>query len=168
VAIAVPADLPMATTDANQIETAILNLAVNARDAMAENGGTITISAEEATPPSELGLPAGRFLRLSVRDTGSGMDASTLERAAEPFFTTKGVGKGTGLGLSMVHGLAEQSGGRLALTSLPGEGTTVTLWLPVATSEDVAAEAAKGPAAAPAEQVGSRPLVIVAVDDDPL
>lgn len=168
VAIAVPADLPMATTDANQIETAILNLAVNARDAMAENGGTITISAEEATPPSELALPPGRYVRLSVRDTGAGMDASTLERAAEPFFTTKGVGKGTGLGLSMVHGLAEQSGGRLSLASRVGQGTTVTLWLPAAGREAVEGETDKTPGAAPVEQADSRPLVIVAVDDDPL
>lgn len=168
VAIEVPADLPMATTDANQIETAILNLAVNSRDAMPDNGGTITISAEEATPPSELALPRGRYVSLSVKDTGVGMDASTLERAAEPFFTTKGVGKGSGLGLSMVHGLAEQSGGRLSLASRPGQGTTVTLWLPASTREDVEAEARKAPAAAAPEQAGSRSLVIVAVDDDPL
>lgn len=167
VKLAVPDGLPMATTDANQIETAILNLAVNARDAMPE-GGAITISAEEATPPAALALSAGRYVRLSVQDTGEGMDAQTLARAAEPFFTTKGVGKGTGLGLSMVHGLAEQSGGRLSLTSRPGNGTTVTLWLPVAACDDVAAAAEAKPVATAAAPVEARPLLIVAVDDDPL
>jgi PAS domain S-box-containing protein len=165
--IRVPAELPAVTTDANQLETALLNLAVNARDAMAD-GGTITISAEETAPPKELALPAGRYVGLSVTDTGSGMDEETLARAAEPFFTTKGIGKGTGLGLSMVHGLAEQSGGRLSLASRPGVGTTVTLWLPVAACEDVAAAAEAKPVAATALPVEPRPLVIVAVDDDPL
>ena len=170
VTVMASAGLPLATTDANQIETAILNLAVNARDAMQE-GGAITISVEEAMPPKELALPVGRYLRLTVQDTGAGMDATTLARAAEPFFTTKGVGKGTGLGLSMVHGLAEQSGGRLALVSKPGEGTTVTLWLPAATCDDVAASAKLAEAAPllqPAASAEARQLVIVAVDDDPL
>jgi PAS domain S-box-containing protein len=163
VEIDVPQGLAPAWTDSNQIEAAVLNLAVNARDAMPD-GGAITVAAREATPPRELGLPAERYVSLSVRDTGTGMDADTLARAAEPFFTTKGVGKGTGLGLSMVHGLAEQSGGRLELASKPGEGTTATLWLPVA--GDVATPTAKPTVeSAPAE---SRPLVIVAVDDDPL
>lgn len=166
VSIVAPAGLPPARTDANHLETAILNLVVNARDAMPE-GGAITVSAEEATPPRELALPPARYIRLSVADTGSGMDDATLGRAAEPFFTTKGVGKGTGLGLSMVHGLAEQSGGRLSLSSRPREGTTVVLWLPVAGSEGTAvtAETATQVPSAPAE---ARTLVIVAVDDDPL
>ena len=163
--IRVPPDLPPVLTDANQLETALLNLAVNARDAMT-NGGSITISAEQTRPPKELALPDERYVGLSVTDTGSGMDAETLARAAEPFFTTKGVGKGTGLGLSMVHGMAEQSGGRLSLASRPGVGTTVTLWLPVA-SEAVAA-AQPTPAEPPPRPTGARPLVIVAVDDDPL
>jgi CheY-like chemotaxis protein len=165
VSIRVPADLPAVTTDANQLESAVLNLAVNARDAMT-NGGSITISAEESAPPRELALPAGRYVGLAVTDTGSGMDAETLGRAAEPFFTTKGVGKGTGLGLSMVHGLAEQSGGRLALASRPGVGTTVTLWLPIAS--EAAAVAAPKSVDAKRPQVEVRPLVILAVDDDPL
>jgi PAS domain S-box-containing protein len=167
ITFSVPAGLPMATTDAGQIETAILNLAVNARDAMPE-GGAISVSAAEATPPAELALPTGRYVRLSVTDTGEGMDSQTLARAAEPFFTTKGVGKGTGLGLSMVHGLAEQSGGRLALTSRPGDGTTATLWLPAAACDDVAAAAEAKPVPAPSAAAQQRPLVIVAVDDDPL
>ena len=161
--VVAPEGLPPAMTDANQIETAILNLAVNARDAMPE-GGTITVRVEDAAPPLELGLPEGHYVSLSVSDTGTGMDAETLTHAAEPFFTTKGVGKGTGLGLSMVHGLAEQSGGRMALESTPDGGTTVTLWLPV--PEDTALPAAP-PVAKPQPEEG-RPLVIVAVDDDPL
>jgi len=155
--------LPLITTDANQLEAAILNLTVNARDAM-PGGGEIIISVAEATPPKELALPEGSYLRLSVSDTGSGMDAETLGRAAEPFFTTKGVGRGTGLGLSMVHGLAEQSGGRMSLASRPGEGTTVTLWLPAAGGDAVATPK---PADVP-PPLEARTLVIVAVDDDPL
>lgn len=166
VSLAVGAGLPLVKTDSNQLETAILNLVVNARDAMPE-GGSIVISAEEATPPRELALPPARYIRLAVADTGSGMDETTLGRAAEPFFTTKGIGKGTGLGLSMVHGLAEQSGGRLSLSSRPNEGTTVVLWLPVAGSEGTT-PTAQSPRPAVQAQAEARPLVIVAVDDDPL
>src|SRR4051812_28705343 len=120
-----PLRLAPALVDLNQLELAILNLVVNARDAMPE-GGVISIAAKERVVGSEAagGLPPGRYVCLSVTDTGEGMDETTLARAVEPFFTTKGVGKGTGLGLSMVHGLAEQSGGRLVLKSHPGEGTT--------------------------------------------
>lgn len=166
VSLALPSGLPLAKTDSNQLETAILNLVVNARDAMPE-GGSIVISAEEATPPRELALPPTRYIRLAVADTGSGMDDATLGRAAEPFFTTKGIGKGTGLGLSMVHGLAEQSGGRLSLSSRPDEGTTVVLWLPVAGSEGTT-PTVQAPRSAAAAQAEARPLVILAVDDDPL
>lgn len=162
----VPEGLPLATTDANQLETAILNLVVNARDAMAE-GGAIAISVEEAAPPKELALPPGGYVKLAVSDNGSGMDDDTLGRAAEPFFTTKGVGKGTGLGLSMVHGLAEQSGGRLSLFSRPDEGTTVVLWLPIADSDNIQVKPSMPPPV-PAAQHEARTLVIVAVDDDPL
>jgi PAS domain S-box-containing protein len=164
--IMVPEGLPPATTDTNQLETAILNLVVNARDAMPE-GGAIILSAEEEKPPKELALPEARYIRFAVTDTGSGMDEETLARAAEPFFTTKGVGKGTGLGLSMVHGLAEQSGGRLSLASRPDEGTTVVVWLPVAGSEGMAMTSRQA-VPAPAMQTEARPLLIVAVDDDPL
>ena len=110
---------------------AILNLAVNARDAMPD-GGTLTISADVPRSESDrpLDLPAGRYIRLSITDTGEGMDDSTLSRATEPFFSTKGVGKGTGLGLSMVHGLASQLGGVMNITSQRGIGTRVDLWLP--------------------------------------
>ncbi len=122
-----PMDLPKVKADANQLELAILNLAVNARDAM-PNGGVITIAARE--DHDENNSPAKRHVTLSVADTGCGMDEETLKHAQEPFFTTKGVGKGTGLGLSMVNGLAEQSGGRLVLKSRVGEGTTAEILLP--------------------------------------
>ena len=131
VEIDVPDDLPSALADSNQVEMAILNLAVNARDAMPE-GGSLTIAAQVA--PEErrrgLALPEGRYVRLSVADTGTGMDEATISRAIEPFFSTKGIGRGTGLGLSMVHGLASQLGGGLAITSKVGLGTCIELYLP--------------------------------------
>ena len=119
-------DLLCALAEANQIEMALLNLAVNARDAMPA-GGTLTISVATATDDGENGA---RQLRLSVCDTGTGMDEETRARAVEPFFSTKGIGKGTGLGLSMIHGLAAQLGGRLDIQSRLGEGTQIDLWLP--------------------------------------
>jgi CheY-like chemotaxis protein len=117
--------------DPNQLEMAILNLAVNARDAMPD-GGQLTIAAaeEKVEYRHRSKLPRGHYVRLSVSDTGIGMDEATLARAIEPFFSTKGVGKGTGLGLSMVHGLAAQLGGALTIKSRPGVGTSVELWLP--------------------------------------
>ena len=131
VEINVPDGLPSAWTDTNQLEMAILNLAVNARDAMPD-GGVLRITATASTvhAGNEHKLEPGDYIRLSVADTGAGMDASTLTRAIEPFFSTKGIGKGTGLGLSMVHGLASQLGGALVLSSRPGHGTDVALWLP--------------------------------------
>ena len=137
-----PDDLPPIITDPNQLETALLNLAVNARDAM-PGGGTISIAADVVTADEGVGEegagdgrsgPAGplKYVRVRVTDTGVGMDAETLRRATDPFFTTKGVGKGTGLGLSMVRGLAEQSGGRLELHSVVGQGATAALWFPAA------------------------------------
>jgi CheY-like chemotaxis protein len=133
VAFDVTDDLPAAKADPNQVEMALLNLAVNARDAMPD-GGTLRISATTQTVSDEATakLRPGRYVRLSVADTGSGMDEATLARATEPFFSTKGVGKGTGLGLSMVHGLASQLGGALTIQSRRGMGTNVELWLPVA------------------------------------
>lgn len=138
------ADLPPAQADANQLEMALLNLAVNARDAM-PHGGRLTITArrESVRTPEAGGLRRGHYVRLGVQDTGSGMDEATLRRAVEPFFSTKGIGKGTGLGLSMVHGLAAQLGGGLTLDSRLDEGTTVTLWLPIST-ELVPEESAPG------------------------
>ncbi|HEY2592627.1 MAG TPA: ATP-binding protein, partial [Chloroflexota bacterium] len=124
---------PPVNIDPNQLEMAVLNLAVNARDAM-PSGGVVTIALDDvfARAGEELGLAPGRYVRLSIQDTGEGMDPATLERAVEPFFSTKGIGKGTGLGLSMVHGLASQSGGALRLESELGVGTRADLWLPVA------------------------------------
>jgi PAS domain S-box-containing protein len=159
-------DVSPVLTDANQLETSLLNLAVNARDAMPA-GGAITIEArnEAVGVASEIGLPPGAYVRLVVIDQGEGMDEQTLARATEPFYTTKGVGKGTGLGLPMVHGLAEQSGGRLALHSQPGQGTRVEIWLPQAEQTRTLAAAAL---TVPSEAAGADSLTILAVDDDDL
>jgi PAS domain S-box-containing protein len=134
-------DLPWAKADVNQLEMALLNLSVNARDAM-PNGGKLQIRASAATHREcDLAdLRPGKYVRLSVSDTGFGMDAATRKRAVEPFFSTKGVGKGTGLGLSMVHGLASQLDGALTITSAPGQGTNIELWLPQTASVPEIAE----------------------------
>ncbi len=155
-----PMDLPKVKADANQLELAILNLAVNARDAM-PNGGVITIAARE--DHDENSRPAKRHVALSVADTGCGMDEEMLKHAQEPFFTTKGIGKGTGLGLSMVNGLAEQSGGRLVLKSRVGEGTTAEILLPVA--EEAAAPTLRGEPIVSIPRT-SRRLSVLVVDDD--
>jgi PAS domain S-box-containing protein len=129
-------DLPAAFADANQLEMALLNLAVNSRDAMPDGGKlTIAVGTEHLQSGHSAALAAGAYLRLCVHDTGVGMDEETRRQAAEPFFSTKGIGRGTGLGLSMVHGLAAQLGGALELESEPGSGTTVKIWLPVADRE---------------------------------
>ncbi|MBX4958694.1 response regulator [Rhizobium lentis] len=161
----IPADLEPLLVDSNQLELALLNLFVNARDAL-ESGGAVTVAAaaEEARPA---GLAGGNYIKISVSDDGEGMDEATVLRAAEPFFTTKGIGKGTGLGLSMVHGLAAQSGGSIQISSTRGEGTTVSLWLPVAQSVP-RAEPADVPAVAEPLKPVSRSLAILVVDDDAL
>jgi PAS domain S-box-containing protein len=130
-----PDDLPAAMVDPNQLEMALLNLAVNARDSMPE-GGTLSIkaAAHDLSRPRE-DLDPGKYICLSVIDTGTGMDEATLARAIEPFYSTKGVGKGTGLGLSMVHGLASQLGGALRIDSDLGRGTAIELWLPQSRTE---------------------------------
>jgi PAS domain S-box-containing protein len=156
-----PIELAKVKVDANQLELAILNLAVNARDAMTVGGGTISIAAREEQAAD--GLAEGRYIAISVSDTGCGMDAETLKHAHEPFFTTKGVGKGTGLGLSMVKGLAEQSGGVLRLKSQIGEGTTAEIWLPVTQDEQVPTRPTEEPSRAMAR---IRPLSVLVVDDD--
>ncbi|MFD1611088.1 PAS domain S-box protein [Sphingomonas tabacisoli] len=163
--IAVAPDMPPAQVDPNQLELAVLNLCVNARDAMPD-GGVLTVAVEQAVvgPHSTPGLAPGAYIRMSVIDTGIGMDESTLARAIEPFFSTKEIGRGTGLGLSMVHGLAAQLGGSFALSSVPGEGTRADLYLPLA------------PAGAHAEGVRlsgktvdpGQPLSILLVDDEEL
>jgi signal transduction histidine kinase len=158
------ADLWPAHVDANQLELALLNLALNGRDAMPE-GGRLRFGARNATIAGNAhdGLAAGDYVCLTVTDDGTGMDEATLARATDPFFTTKGVGKGTGLGLSMVQGVAAQSQGALRLSSRPDSGTTAELWLPRA--EGLPATIAL-PAAPPAQQL--RPCTILLVDDDAL
>ncbi|WP_207282273.1 PAS domain-containing sensor histidine kinase [Pseudomonas sp. FW300-N2F2] len=150
--------------DVNQLELAILNLATNARDAM-PHGGQIVIAAEErqgADAGPDQPMAPGRYICLAMTDEGEGMDDATLASAVDPFFTTKGVGKGTGLGLSMVHGLAEQLGGRLILKSQKGLGTTAELWLPVA------GDAAPGKAAIEEVPPPVHELKVLVVDDDSL
>jgi PAS domain S-box-containing protein len=141
VQVTVPQGLPPLLADRRQLETVLINLAANARDALLGHG-TIALSALVESIPAAAtdgpddaarpGLKPGQYVLLSIADSGTGMDAATLARAAEPFFTTKREGKGTGLGLAMARGFAEQSGGALAIASAPGQGTTVRLWFPVA------------------------------------
>ncbi|SEK85772.1 hypothetical protein SAMN03159362_2007 [Pseudomonas sp. NFIX51] len=159
-----PESLPTVLADVNQLELAVLNLATNARDAM-PGGGTLVFKADlcDSGQAAGVNLPHERYVRLCVIDSGEGMDEQTLALAADPFFTTKGVGKGTGLGLSMVHGLAEQLGGRLILKSLKGQGTTAELWLPLASQATPVV-----PARMPAPDSQPQPLCVLVVDDDSL
>lgn len=163
-----PLTLHHTLVDGNQLELALLNLVMNARDAMPDGGHIIITAKNESIELSghRTALPPGDYVSLSITDNGQGMDAATLERATEPFFTTKGIGKGTGLGLSMVHGLAEQSGGRLVLRSEAGRGTTAELWLPMALTEQVAPSRAPEQAAPEAEASSAQSILVV--DDDPL
>jgi CheY-like chemotaxis protein len=158
-------DLSSALVDPNQLELAILNLAVNARDAMPQ-GGPLTILAEEVAlgPQSSPKLKPGLYIKLSVIDAGCGMDSETMGRAVEPFYSTKEFGRGTGLGLSMVHGLAAQLGGGFSLTSALGEGTRVDLYLPVA-GEDASTQRRQVPASM--KTIGRR-LSVLLIDDEPL
>ncbi len=162
-----PREAVRVRTDANQLETALLNLAINGRDAMPE-GGTITISvAEQSIDGGHVtGLAAGPYACLAVTDTGQGMDETTLARATEPFFTTKGVGKGTGLGLSMVDGLTGQSGGKLIVSSVLGKGTTIELWFPITTQTGDSGD--RNPAESDEGVRPLRRLCVLAVDDDSL
>jgi PAS domain S-box-containing protein len=162
-------DLSPVLADPHQLEAALLNLAVNARDAMPAGGVLRIEGQEEVIGLTHIsGLPEGNYVHLWVQDNGIGMDAKTLAQATEPFFTTKGVGKGTGLGLPMVHGMAEQLGGRLRLDSRLGEGTTVELWLPSHHARgDIDIKPATM-AAVGAVDPDKRPLSILAVDDDAL
>jgi signal transduction histidine kinase/CheY-like chemotaxis protein len=156
-------EVPAVTVDPNQLEMALLNLAVNARDAMSAGGVlTIKLTSQDVVRDQQLGLQAGRFVVLAVSDTGEGMDKETLAKAVEPFFSTKAVGKGTGLGLSMVFGLAKQSGGALRLESTLGAGTTARLWLPVAGETAVHSERTR------VVTKNTERAKILFVDDDPL
>ena len=155
---------PALLADRAQLETVLVNLAINARDAMLPLGGTLNIGAvTEIVPASGAGgLRPGAYVRLSVDDTGCGMDAETLRRATQPFFTTKEKGHGTGLGLAMVQGFCEQSGGMLDIRSLPGQGTRVSVWLPRAE----APSPDKPPLAMPCPAM-ERSCIIMLVDDEP-
>jgi len=164
VVVDIAGELPAAHADANQLEMAILNLSVNARDAMPDKG-TLRLSADlqSCGRGHPAGLKPGDYVRLCVTDTGTGMDEATIARAVEPFFSTKGIGKGTGLGLSMVHGLASQLGGGLTLSSTPGLGTNATLWLPLA---DATVAKAEAPPEAARRAVGAGTVLLV--DDEEL
>jgi PAS domain S-box-containing protein len=158
-------DLRMSEIDSQQLANALLNLVINARDAM-PNGGTLTIAAENAILDEDYSrahadVAAGRYVKLSVADTGLGMTKEVLNRVLEPFFTTKPLGRGTGLGLSMVYGFVKQSGGHLAIYSEPGLGTTVNLYLPEARSSV--------PAAAEIDKItviADGQLVVLVVEDE--
>ncbi len=156
-------DLPPVMVDANQVELAILNLAVNARDAM-PNGGQIRIEVEDVTSDHIPGLPPGAFVRLAVVDTGVGMDSETLGKATEPFFSTKELGKGTGLGLSMIDGLARQLGGALRLDSVVGRGTTAEFWMPAS----IMPVTCHAPATQVDEANAASKMTVLVVDDDGL
>jgi PAS domain S-box-containing protein len=152
--------------DQNQLENALLNLCINARDAMPD-GGRLVIETRnrrlEASEAKTLELPAAEYVSLSVCDTGAGMTADIIANAFDPFFTTKPIGEGTGLGLSMVYGFARQSGGQARIASEPGQGTTVSLYLPRYLGEGKVIEPAAG---APKAQRGDGQTVLV-VDDEP-
>jgi PAS domain S-box-containing protein len=155
-------DLPAIKADPNQLEMAILNLSVNARDAMPD-GGRLTIEASPAMVDAahRSGLKPGEYVRLCVADTGVGMDEATLLRAVEPFFSTKGIGRGTGLGLSMVHGLAGQLGGALTIQSEVDVGTVVELWLPISAEAALSAEPGQ-----PVRRPSITGLVLLIDDED--
>jgi PAS domain S-box-containing protein len=162
VAVAIEPELPPAKIDPNQLELAVLNLAVNASDAMSGGGKLLIEVGQRQLADGEIAdLAGGAYIRLAVTDTGTGMDEATIQKAIEPFYTTKGLGKGTGLGLSMVHGLAAQSGGALRLRSDPGKGTTAEIWLPVHEGE-------AHPLSISQQEVTPQPrrTVILLVDDE--
>lgn len=157
-----PLVLPKVCADPTQLELALVNLVVNARDAM-PGGGQIVVQARTGDGTAA-GLLAGEYVCLSVQDSGQGMKPEVLHRAIEPFFTTKGIGKGTGLGLSMVQGMVEQCGGKFVLRSELDKGTTAELWLPVAHVDPKGSIASVQRSEAPS----IRSLNVLAVDDDPI
>ncbi len=167
-----PATLSAVHADPNQLELVLLDLAINARDAMPDGGCIVIAGKEETVLSGQNGLADfGRYVCLSLADVGEGMDETTLTRATEPFFTARSGGRGTGLGLSVAHGFAEQSGGHFILRSRLGEGTVAELWLPVASvPADLALGAADGYGAFGHHGTlsSTRPLVVLVVDDDRL
>lgn len=166
VKLAIASDPPALLADKAQLETVLINLAINSRDAMPD-GGVLTIGwnreSVAAREQHTASLGAGHYVKIDLTDTGVGMDEATLKRASEPFFTTKPAGQGTGLGLAMARGFAEQSGGGFAIASAPGRGTSVTLWFPEATAD--MESALKQDTAPVAPRSSARALV---VDDDPI
>lgn len=159
-----PQALPLVLADINQVELAVLNLVVNARDAMPD-GGRLSVSVEPVGAQDLAGLSPGQYLRVVVTDTGYGMPENVLKRAAEPFFSTKELGKGTGLGLSMVQGLASQLGGAFRLSSKVGEGTLAELLLPTTSS---ALQRKTSQSSVPLSCERAKKLTVLIVDDDPL
>jgi two-component system, cell cycle sensor histidine kinase and response regulator CckA len=159
VVTALPQSAAWVNVDRGQLEQVILNLAVNARDAM-PGGGHLTLTTESVESDGTDALPSGRFVALVVSDTGVGMDAATRERIFEPFFTTKPVGAGTGLGLATVYGVVEQHGGHIVVDSAPGCGTTFRVYLP---SVDEPAPQAVMPLVMP--RTGSETILVT--EDDP-
>ena len=164
--ITAPKGIAHAIADANQLENAILNLAINARDAM-PNGGALTVEAstvefDMAYAAAKPDIKVGRYVMVAVSDTGVGMPPELIDKAFEPFFTTKPIGQGTGLGLSMVYGFAHQSGGQVRIHSRPGEGTSVKIYLPATEAEAEDAPAVKAAATA----VGGGQTVLLVEDDE--
>jgi CheY-like chemotaxis protein len=159
------AGLWMTRVDVSQIETALLNLCLNARDAMAPNGGRLTIETAnrwlDDRSAREREAPPDQYVSLCVTDSGAGMPPEVLAHAFDPFFTTKPLGQGTGLGLSMVHGFVHQSGGQVRISSELGKGTTVRLYLPRYSGD---AEDEQVPLSTPAE-AGDSETVLVAEDE---
>ena len=151
--------------DPTQLEVAVLNLAINARDAMPD-GGVLTFVTNKLEVSGDSELEDGTYIELSISDTGSGMAEAVAARAFEPFFTTKDVGKGTGLGLSMVYGMARQSGGTARLESAPGEGTTIKLYFRAA-EDDAAGHATGSSGETDAAQAAHKPASVLVIDDDP-
>ena len=157
--------LPSAYVDAGQLEAALLNLVLNARDAMHHGGEIVVAAEEERVVRARAGLSEGRYLRLSVRDNGRGMPADVLARAMEPFFTTKDRERGSGLGLSMVYGFARQSGGDLEIDSTPGVGTEVRLYLPVGPQRSGDGEDATGDALSSSRRGHGQRILLVEDDE---
>jgi signal transduction histidine kinase/CheY-like chemotaxis protein len=162
VTLSLAAGLWLSRLDPAQLQAALLNLVINARDAMPKGGRVVIAAGNETVRAGEVpDLPPGDYVRISVEDSGRGMTPAVLARAFEPFFTTKGVGKGSGLGLSMVYGFAKQSGGSLRVRSAPGAGTTVELFLPRSLAPEPEAPRVAQPSPSPSQET-----CILVVDDD--
>ncbi len=163
--VVMPPSLWPVYVDAVQLELAVLNAALNSRDAMPEGGKLEIIASNETVPAGEAGgLPPGEYVRIGIRDTGAGVPAADLPRVFEPFYTTKEVGKGSGLGLAQIYGFAQQSGGTATIESTPGRGTTLSLFLP----RSHRLEASPPGATAPIREENGAPCTVLFVEDDQL